>query len=1005
MLDLLTPLARGQLSCLSWHCRNKVNLSAFVSVQSSLKRDQVRLNQTIARYFSSSPTTGTLAHLASRASGGYDGHFGRCSHTLFHHMRNCLHILSQLLCCATLLVAAAPASADEPVESRVPRFEADVLPMLRKNCLKCHGQESRKGGLSLRTISGIVRGGESGEPVVMAGDAASSRLIELVKAGEMPPGDKRLGDTEVRILEDWINNAASQELAAGDEALSPELLAARQVHFLFEVKCQPCHGRKTQEADLDMRTMASILKGGKSGPALIRGNAADSLLLRRIHDDQMPPRDVRYKLSIQPVSEPEQALIRAWIDGGAIDPPPPPGVVDDDGLLVSAEDKQWWAFQVPVAAAIPNVADRDRVRTPIDAFLLKELEARKLTFSRETDRRTLIRRASIDLLGITPAPDETQAFLEDDSPDAFERLIERLLASPHYGERWGQHWLDAAGYADSEGSASADIVYPLVYQYRDYVIRAMNADKPYDRFLLEQLAGDELTDYRTLPRMTDELRDNLIATGYLRTCIDPTTSPETNFLHDRYQVLADTVEIVSSSLLGLTMRCARCHSHKYDPLPQRDYYRFTALFAAAYTPNDWVKPQQRTMEMAGIEDRREIAEFNATINNQIHPINLKIAALDDKAADFKEQKETLEAEKKELEAQLRKPPQVQGLTDMRPDAGPFYLLRRGEWNNRGPRVLPNVPAVLQRSPASFQVAKPFDDAPTTGARLALAKWLIRDDHPLTARVMVNRVWQHHFGRGIVATAEDFGKTGAAPTNPELLDWLAVEFVQNGWSVKHLHRLIMTSTAWRQQSVVRDDAAAVDPENRLLWRMPLRRMDAEVIRDSMLAVAGKLDTKMFGPAVGLKTLPDGQVIADDSAEGNRRSIYLLHRRSTPVTMLETFDAPRLTTNCIQRRTSNVVSQALLMLNSGFVDQQAEDLARQIASPTDDQPQQIAAAYNAVLGRHPTVSESASAEDFLRRQSERYNRPETAENEAQDTTNGALVDLCLVLLNSAEFLYVD
>lgn len=902
----------------------------------------------------------------------------------------------------------------------VSRFDADVLPILREHCLKCHGKKSRKGGLSLRTLSGIARGGESGEPIVVAGDAAKSRLIALVKEGEMPPGETRLSDASIMILKHWIDAAARQELATVDEALSPELLAARKVHFLFEVKCQPCHGRKKQEGDLDMRTMASILKGGKSGPALVRGNAADSLLLRRIHDDQMPPRDVRYKLSIRPVTESEQEFIRKWIDGGAIAPPLPPGVIDDDGLLVIDEDRQWWAFQLPVAAAIPTVTTRDHVSTPIDAFLLRDLENRDLSFSGEADRRTLIRRAYVDLLGITPTPDETHAFLNDDLPDAFERLIDRLLASPRYGERWGQHWLDAAGYADSEGSASADTIYPLVYQYRDYVIRAMNADKPYDRFLLEQLAGDELEDYRTVTRMTQELRDNLTATGYLRTCIDPTTSPETNFLYDRYQVLADTVEIVSSSLMGLTMRCARCHSHKYDPLPQRDYYRFTAIFAAAYAVNDWVKPQQRTMEMAGSEDRREIAEFNATINNQIHPINLEVATLTKKAqeryrsenptkaepdvetlkkahADFKGQLDKLAANKKQLESQLRKPPQVQGLTDMRAEADAFYLLRRGEWSNRGRRVLPNVPAVLSRSPLAFQVSKPFENAPSSGSRLALATWLTQATHPLTARVFVNRVWQHHFGRGIVATSEDFGKTGVAPTHPKLLDWLAVEFVRSGWSIKHLHRLMMTSSAWRQHSRMRDDAASIDPENRLLWRMPLRRMDAEVVRDSMLAVAGKLNTKMFGSAVGVKKLPDGQVVTEDSADGNRRSIYLLHRRSTPVTVLETFDAPRLTTNCVQRRTSNVVSQALLMLNSAFVDKQAEDLAKQLTAKTNGELQAIAATYQTVLGREPTDSETKLAIDFLKQQSDRY--------KASEGNGRSLVDLYLVLLNSAEFLYVD
>jgi mono/diheme cytochrome c family protein len=905
-------------------------------------------------------------------------------------MPNLRGVLLQL-CCSASLLAAVPASADEPAVA----FEADVLPILHEHCSKCHGKKSRKGGLSLHSIGGLARGGEGGEPIVVAGDAATSRLIELIKAGEMPPGDARLSDTEVQILEHWINTAARRELATVDEALSSDLLAARRVHFLFEVKCLPCHGRTKQEGELDMRTMPSILKGGKSGPALVPGDAGKSLLYQRLHDDQMPPRDVRYRLSIRPVSETEQELIAAWIDGGAIDPPPAPGVIDDDGLLVNDEDREWWAYQPPADFAIPETNNRDRVRTPIDAFLLQKLEAKNLTFSSEADRRTLFRRAYVALLGITPSAEETQAFENDATSKAFERMIDRLLNSPRYGERWGQCWLDAAGYADSEGSASADTVYPLVYQYRDYVIRAMNADKPYDRFLLEQLAGDELEDYRTVPRMTEKLRDQLIATGFLRTCIDPTASPETNFLYDRHQVLADTVEIVSSSLMGMTMRCARCHSHKYDPIPQRDYYRFTAIFAAAYTPNDWIKPQQRTMEIAGTEDRREIAEFNATINNQIHPINLKVAAetktfreryrrehpgkanaepkvetLKETYADFKQRIEKLSAEKQKLETQLRKLQQVQNLTDVRPEADPFYLLRRGEWNNRGRRVLPNVPAVLKASPQSFQVSRPFKDAPTTGSRLALANWLIHPDHPLTARVIVNRVWQQHFGRGIVATAEDFGKTGVPPTHPQLLDWLAVDFVNSGWSLKHLHRLIMTSSAWRQQSRHRDEAAAVDPENRLLWRMPLRRMDAEVVRDSMLAVAGKLNLKMYGPAVPVKTLADGQIVAEESDEGNRRSIYLLHRRSTPVTVLETFDAPRLTTNCIQRRTSNVVSQALLMLNSGFVDRQAEETAKRIAAEIKQPSDQIRSAYLHVLGRHPDSAEADKAEQFLRVQRSLY-----------------------------------
>jgi mono/diheme cytochrome c family protein len=947
---------------------------------------------------------------------------------------------TRLVCSTVLLLAPVPLQAQE----QSVQFAKDVLPIFNKHCLKCHGDESRKGDLSLQTLSGIVQGGESGEPILVAGDAHASRMLELVESGEMPPDKSQLNATEIKTLADWINTAAQRELLTVENPLSPELLLARKVHFLLEIRCQPCHGRTKQEGELDLRTMTDILKGGKSGPAIVRGDADNSLLLRRLHDDEMPPRDIRYRLSIRPVTESEQQMIGAWIDAGAADPPPLPSVIDDDGLLVSDEDRTWWAFQPPVAVDLPDVKAQSQVQTPIDAFLLRKLEEQQLTYSAAADRQTLIRRASIDLLGLTPSLQDVQTFIADDEPYAFERLVDRLLDSPRYGERWGQHWLDAAGYSDSEGSAAADQLFPLVHKYRDYVIRSLNADKPYDQFLTEQLAGDELHDYRSAERMTPELRDSLIATGFLRTCIDPTDSPELNFPYDRYQVLADTVEIVSSSLMGLTMRCARCHSHKYDPIPQRDYYRFTAIFSPAYAPHDWVKPLQRTMELAGTEDRREIAEFNASIQEQIDPINDKTSDLnnefqqryvrehpdtEDKAisrellektyADFKQRLATLIGEKQELEAKLRKVPLVHGLTDMRPQPDPHYLLRRGEWNNRGRRVLPNAPAVVNKELEAFKITRPFPDAPTSGTRLALAKWLTQPNHPLTARVLVNRVWQQHFGRGIVSTAEDFGKTGVPPTHPELLDWLAVDFVNHGWSMKHLHRMIVNSSAWRQQSRVRDVSAAIDPENKLLWRMPLRRMDAEVVRDSMLKVSGQLNLSMHGPAVPLHTLPDGQVVGEESAEGNRRSIYLLHRRSTPITLLETFDAPRLTTNCIQRRTSNVVSQALLMLNSGFVDQQAEAVAEQIAASAHDTPDQVSAAWLHVLGREPNAAEAARAKFFLAQQTGNYvllDGPAGAANGDSDTApgltgssfaerNGPLVDLCLVLLNSAEFLYVD
>ena len=956
---------------------------------------------------------------------------------------------------------------------RTLRFERDIRPIVQKHCFKCHSAKNRKAELNLQTLAGMLRGGESGNPAIVVGLSKQSRLIQLISAGEMPPGKTKLAPADIAKFREWIDTGAAGESLPGQEKpdswagekLSPELQLARRVQFLFEVKCYQCHGRKQQKAGLDLRSMASILKGGKSGPALVRGNAEKSLIVRRIQADQMPPRNMRYLLSIKPVVDGELKRIVQWINDGAVSPPPRPGVVKDDGFLVSDRDREWWAFQSLGQPRLPTVRNRTRVRTPLDVFVLSKLESAGLNFSADADRATLIRRASLDLLGLPPCPSDIRQFLNDPHPDAYERLIDRLLASVHYGERWGQHWLDAAGYADSEGSTSTDLLYPNFYRYRDYVIRSLNTDKPYDRFLLEQLAGDELADSRNLPQMTPEIADNLIATGFLRTCIDPTTSQETNFLDNRYQVLADTVEIVSSSLMGLTMRCARCHSHKYDPLPQRDYYRLTAVFSAAYSPQNWIKPQERFLILAGTREQQEIRSHNATVESTLKRLQKdlndltasftkkhfeqKLAKLPESvrasvrraiqtpaekrtetqktlAAKYEKQlrvdlkelpaafpayqkaAESLSRSKKATQALRKELPKAHGLTDLEPDPLPFYLLKRGEWNKRGRQVLPNVPAVLTDENNPYQVRRPWKNAPTTGRRLAFARWLTHPNHPLTARVFVNRVWQHHFGNGIVSTADDFGQTGAQPTHPHLLDWLSRNFVRQGWSVKQLQRLMMTSTVFRQQSRVRGEASAVDPENKLLWRMPLRRVDAEVVRDSMLAISGRLSPSMFGPPSAIERTSDGQIGTKDSSEHRRRSIYMLHRRSAPLTVLETFDSPRMTTNCIQRRTSIVVSQALLMLNSAFTDTGSAQLAEQIVRQVGRRPSgQLELAYHMVLGRPPTESEQMLGLQFMRNQAIGYHSDRVGSGLAQkrDAQMTALADLCLVLFNSAEFLYVD
>jgi hypothetical protein len=693
-----------------------------------------------------------------------------------------------------------------------------------------------------------------------------------------------------------------------------------------------------------------------------------------------------------------------------------------------------------------------------------------LSFSPEADRRVLLRRAYLDLTGLPPTPAEADAFLNDTQPNAYDLLVDRLLASPRYGERWAQHWLDAAGYSDSEGADGGDGVRPEFYLYRDYVVRSLNADKPYDRFLREQLAGDEIDDYLSPPKLTPELADNLIATGFLRTCVDSTDRPVHNFYEDRFEVLTRTVQMVSSSLLGLTMECAQCHSHKYDPLPQRDYYRLASIFAAAYTPLDWLRVKDRFLDLGTRAEREAVAEHNAALDAKLAPLNSELdeltkqftkkafehklaqlpeslradartaielspddrdeiqkylvdkledflavnsSELPDLFPEFKERATPLQEKIRAFEAARKSLPKARGLTDTTAEALPSYLHVRGEFDKRGDMVLPNVPAVLRQQQEPFVVERPWPAAPSTGRRLAFARWLTRPDNPLTARVFVNRVWQDHFGTGLVATPDNFGHTGSLPTHPELLDWLATEFVRQGWSMKELHRLILTSTVFRQSSRLRAEAANLDPGNQLLWRMPMRRLDAEVIRDSILFAAGTLNLGMHGAASEVVDHDDDQVTTKNEPQHTRRSIYMLRRRLKPLTLLDTFDAPRINVNCLQRRTSTVASQALLLMNSETLAVESEKMAERVCNEAGEETlRQIERAYRFSLCRPPDAQETEMAVAFLNRQSSAHAEGLTNQDGEDDANKStavarrrALADLCLVLLNSPEFVYVD
>jgi hypothetical protein len=868
------------------------------------------------------------------------------------------------------------------------------------------------------------------------------------------------------VVSPFLMAALSGAVARGDETRGgapapPVPQFERDIHPLLKTYCWKCHGGEGFKAGLDFRSLPLILKGGKNGKVLEPGSAEKSLLYQKLAAREMPPGD-----ALKP-TDAHLATIKAWIAGGAPARYTGGQLSEDEAPPITDEDRQWWAFRKPVRPAVPAVKHAARVRSPIDAFLLARLEARGLSFAPEADRSALVRRAYLDVVGLPPTPAAIDDFLADTAPDAWERLIDRLLESPHYGERWGRHWLDAAGYVDTNGSDNDATIINLregAWKYRDYVIRAFNSDKPYDRFLLEQIAGDELVDWRNAATFRPETKELLTATGFLRPAADDTSAPELNTADIRHRVLYDTLQTFSSNVLGLTMHCAQCHSHKFDPIAQADYYRLLAIFAPAYNVQDWKHTTERVLADVSPAEKQEIDRKNADIDRQVaelkgqldeirqpvrqklfeaklatlpEPIRQDTRSAVETPADKRNEVQKYLAEKlgalvavkpDEVAAALdetqkgtvaQRERQIGDLTGARQsygkiqalwDVGPapaVYLYRRGGYETPGAPVEAGFPAVLTAAiPGAPSPAGP--DASTSGYRCALARWLTEPEHPLTARVIVNRVWQQYFGRGIVATPDNFGRSGAAPTHPDLLDWLATEFVRSGWKFKALHRLILTSSAYRQSSrVVDPDPMKVDPENLLLWRMPLRRLESEIIRDSVLAVSGRLDQTIGGPPVPIKPLPDGMVVVETQnlpagATPFRRSLYLVSRRNYQPTELSVFDQPLLATNCTRRTSAAVALQSLTMLNGEFVSGQAEQFSRRVLASATEEPQQIELAFKLVLARPPTPDEADLARGLLARQRERISaEPGTTADQARDR---AVFHLCLMLLNTNEFLYV-
>jgi hypothetical protein len=779
-------------------------------------------------------------------------------------------------------------------------------------------------------------------------------------------------------------------------------------------RCMMCHGPTRADAGLDLRSRAAMLKGGQSGPAMVLKAPGMSRMIQRIREEKCPPKESISRAGIEQPGEAEVALLEKWIELGApmADIGPDVATTESDDL-VTDDDRRHWAFRPPRKPAVPKIRNAEiKVRNEVDAFLAQGLIGKGLKFSPEADRLALLRRATFNLTGLPPSPAEIAAFEKDsrrDPDSALRDLVDRLLASPRYGERWGRFWLDLAGYADSEGKRNADMVRPYAWKYRDYVIQSFNTDKPYDQFLREQIAGDEMVDYSNPAKIDANIIEKLVATGFLRMAPDGTSANPVNRVVDRLEVVADEIDILSAGVIGITLKCARCHDHKYDPIPQRDYYRFVAIFKGGYDEYDWLTPQpfnnqwklaqRRHLDVALPAELKKTEAHNAKIDQQIKKLEAeqKEAGKDKKlAGQLKKKIDTLKKQKEE-------PTKIRALWD-RGKPSPTYIYKRGDPMKPSALVGPGVPSVLTDGRTPFPAIQPVGKN-KTGRRLALAHWITRPDHPLTARVIVNRVWKHHFGEGIVRTIGNFGQLGTPPTHPELLDWLAVWFVENGWSIKKLHRLIMTSTAYRQSSEIpkstRRIPRAKDPDNKLLSRMPLRRMDAEEVRDAILAVAGRLDVRMGGKFDEVDVAKDGLVTSKPTAKGRRRSIYIRHRRKEMPTILETFDLPQMNPNCVTRINSTVVSQPLHLLNNRMIHDLAGRFAERVRENTgDDTRAQTRRAWLLALNRPPTIDEEKLAIESI----ESLTRHWTKEN-AEAPANNALADFCHTLLNSAAFLYID
>ena len=930
-----------------------------------------------------------------------------------------------------------PLHGEEPSLS----FEADIRPIFETHCLSCHEAESAQSGLAMETVEALLAGGDKEGPSVIPGKSAESSLL-LYLRGErqplMPMGGDPLPAEQIDLIARWVDQLPPGPADSDPTATAMAGAAASAHQFETAIKpllkqhCFTCHSIQNHQSGLVLETVASLLKGGSlGGPGVIPGKSSSSSLIQRLRGEKAP----QMPLNGEPLSEEQVGLIARWVDELEVTP----------AQERAAAEKPGWPWTPLKQPLVPDVEQKSWVRNPIDAFVLAKMEEKGMKPAPPVSKRQLLRRLYFDLIGLPPTPEEMEAFLNDSSPEAYENQIEKLLADSRYGERWARHWMDVVRYGDSVGDNHD---YPLSYmwRYRDYVIRALNQDRPYDRFIKEQIAGDAYPSYGA---------EGKIATAFLNLQVKVVGSGD-----QRRDFLTDVVNTTGSVFLGVTLGCARCHDHKYDAITHRDYYRIEAFYAPMPKPEPQAVPftqyelpnqdpelwKRKAQEWADrLKKRKEWGDqLKSEFKERVDQYRVLMAPQDLK--DW-------------VVADLRRPPFPSSTLMSKELREQFSLIARQNSRFANPNdpdrykpmaYVPNEPlGSLGYAPTTFLLkggdpklkqevvgpgfveaasgdSKPVDLEGWVGSRRKkLAEWIASPTNPLTARVMVNRIWQHHFVKGLVITPSDFGKNGGGTIHPELIHWLASKFIESNWSVKDMHRLMLQSNLYRQ-SLINPRAKeyeVIDSANRYLWRIPPIRLEAEVIRDSILAVSGDLNPLAGGPSFFPDLDDDIMKRArtwwepDSQQERNRRSIYMLQKRILVSPLISVFDGPNISESCDVREFTTVTPQVFALFNSKFAHEKSRAMAERIVREVGEDPaRQVERAFLLALQRRPTAPEKSSSLAFLGfgenlPQMElslikaAYSGPSANHSSTKAKTRRSLSDFCLAMINLNEFIFLQ